>query len=601
MRGVDLEEDAGLMEKRAIIAALLMAGLLIAYQTFFMQPSDTPAPPPKGDAPAQKGGPSPGPVPFAVAPPAGAPAAAPVPVPVGAVPDRTAVVETPLFRAAISSRGGAISSWDVHVRGDRPMVLSGVLGSAGLRVVAPGRSEQPVAFRLSRETLRLDPTTPTGEIEMSGEDGFGIRIRYSLRFRYDSYLVEQRLKVENRQKAPQAVEVKLAWRGPAEWPTEQDRFQGPRPLYMVQLNEGAYWPYRSALSDSLKFPPVGKWVGFESAIAQGGSLATIAAGTYLVAFIPQSRGLQVFDGKDEGAGGGTEKPMKRVEIGIVSAIPSLGPAEIWEGQFASYMGPMEFERLKGFGVGLEKAIYFGGFPFPESKARDWGLPTLPMEWIAVPVLWLLRWFYGYTYNYGVAIILLTVLTKVVFFPLTLKSMRSMKAMQALQPQINALRSKHKSDPQRIQRETMELYREHRVNPLGGCLPMLVQMPVFYALYVALSVAVEMQNAPFVCFGRFFGMDLWICDLAAQDPTYVLPILMGVSMFVQQKMTPTMGDPRQAKMMLFMPVVFTFMFLNLPSGLVLYWTLSNVFQIAQQRYMERGGVPAKPGARAQKKA
>jgi YidC/Oxa1 family membrane protein insertase len=224
-----------------------------------------------------------------------------------------------------------------------------------------------------------------------------------------------------------------------------------------------------------------------------------------------------------------------------------------------------------------------------------------MEWIAVPILWLLGWFYHYTHNYGVAIILLTILTKVVFFPLTLKSMRSMKAMQALQPQINALRSKYKSDPQRIQRETMELYREHRVNPLGGCLPMIVQIPVFYALYVALSVSVEMQNAPFICFGHLFGMHLWICDLAAQDPTYILPILMGVSMFVQQKMTPTMGDPRQAKMMLLMPVVFTFMFLNLPSGLVLYWTLSNVLQIAQQLYMERSHTPAKPLARAAKKA
>jgi len=179
-------------------------------------------------------------------------------------------------------------------------------------------------------------------------------------------------------------------------------------------------------------------------------------------------------------------------------------------------------------------------------------------------------------------------------------MRSMKAMQALQPQINALRSKYKSDPQRVQRETMELYREHRVNPLGGCLPMIVQIPVFYALYVALSVSVEMQNAPFICFGQLFGMHLWICDLAAADPTYILPILMGVSMFVQQKMTPTMGDPRQAKMMLLMPVVFTFMFLNLPSGLVLYWTVSNVLQIAQQMYMERSAAPAKPLARAAKK-
>jgi YidC/Oxa1 family membrane protein insertase len=225
-----------------------------------------------------------------------------------------------------------------------------------------------------------------------------------------------------------------------------------------------------------------------------------------------------------------------------------------------------------------------------------------MEWLAVPILWLMHRFYEYTHNYGVAIILLTVITKVLFFPLTIKSMTSMKAMQALQPQINALRSKYKSDPQRLQRETMELYRAHKVNPLGGCLPMVVQIPIFYALYVALSVSVDIQNAPFICFGRLFGVDLWICDLAAHDPTYVLPILMGISMFIQQKMTPVMGDPRQAKMMLFMPVVFTFMFLNLPAGLVLYWTLSNVLQIAQQKYMERiGKKTEKIPARAAKKA
>ena len=229
-----------------------------------------------------------------------------------------------------------------------------------------------------------------------------------------------------------------------------------------------------------------------------------------------------------------------------------------------------------------------------------------MEWLAVPIMAVIHRFHGYTGNYGVAIILLTIITKVLFFPLTLKSMTSMRAMQTLQPQVNALRSKYKSDPQRLQQETMELYRANKVNPLGGCLPMVVQIPIFYALYVALSVSVELQNAPFICFGRLRrmlagGQDLWICDLAAHDPTYVLPVLMGVSMFVQQKMTPVMGDPRQAKMMLFMPVVFTFMFLNLPSGLVLYWTLSNVLQIAQQKYMERSVEPQKPPARALKKA
>src|SRR5439155_502450 len=140
---------------------------------------------------------------------------------------------------------------------------------------------------------------------------------------------------------------------------------------------------------------------------------------------------------------------------------------------------------------------------------------------------------------------------------------AMKAMQALQPQVNALRTKYKNDPKKLQEETLGLYRKHHVNPMGGCLPMIAQIPIFYALYLALSVSVELQNATFLCFGRVFGFDVWICDLASHDPTYVLPLLMGVTMFMQQKMTRTTGEPRQAKMMLVMPFVFTFMFLNLP--------------------------------------
>ena len=264
--------------------------------------------------------------------------------------------------------------------------------------------------------------------------------------------------------------------------------------------------------------------------------------------------------------------------------PADSAGQAWEGRVTLFVGPKEYDRLQA--LGLQDAINFGGFPIP----RRYG--GLPMEWLGVPILLLMNWVYDYVGNYGVAIILLTVLSKVLFYPLTVKSMRSMKAMQALQPQVNALRSKYKSDPQRLQRETMELYREHKVNPLGGCLPMIAQVPIFYALYLALSVSVELQNAGFLCFGRLFGVDLWICDLASQDPTYILPVLMGVTMFIQQKMTPVAGDPRQAKMMLFMPFVFTFMFLNLPSGLVLYWTVSNILQIVQQWYMDRSH-PSRP--------
>jgi YidC/Oxa1 family membrane protein insertase len=262
----------------------------------------------------------------------------------------------------------------------------------------------------------------------------------------------------------------------------------------------------------------------------------------------------------------------------VKATPTIEPGQAWEGTVVVYAGPKEYDRLKA--LGLQDTINFGGFPLP----RKWG--GLPMEWLGVPILWLLNWTFKHVGNYGVAIILLTVVSKVLFYPLTVKSMRSMKAMQALQPQVNALRSKYQKDPQTLQRETLALYKKHRVNPMGGCLPMVAQVPIFYALYLALSVSVELQGSPFLCFGHLFGFDLWICDLAAHDPTYVLPVLMGITMFVQQRLTPTMGDPRQAKMMMFMPIVFTFMFLNLPSGLVLYWTVSNVLQIVQQKLMDR---------------
>jgi YidC/Oxa1 family membrane protein insertase len=222
-------------------------------------------------------------------------------------------------------------------------------------------------------------------------------------------------------------------------------------------------------------------------------------------------------------------------------------------------------------VGLEAA-----------QARNYGRfawVLFPMWWFCVPLLWLMNlfgtWLPGQ--NYGVAIILLTVLVKVVFYPLSLKSMRSMKQMQALQPKLNALRSKYKSDPQRFQREQMEIFKKEGVNPMGGCLPMVVQIPIFYALYLTLQYSVELQGAPFM---------LWITDLSKKDPYYVLPILMGISMLWQQKMTPTVGDPRQAQIMMIMPVVFTFMFLEFPTGLVLYWLVNNVLTIGQQYLIDR---------------
>ena len=583
------------MDKRTTLALVLMAALLMIYPAIFMrEPRPEQKPGQKSETPAAS---TPAPATPAAGAPVGVTTSPPPPKDAPAVPERTAVIETPLYRAAIGTTGGQVKAWDLHFRGEKPLVLPGTVDTAGWVVKRPGQPARPIAFALSTESIKLDKDTATGELRMVGEDGFGIRVSQTLRFHADSYVVEHELRVENRHTVAQAVELVQVWSAPAEWPKAQEQFTGARPIHVVRLPQGSFWPHREYLSKAVDYVGEARWVGFESGIAPVGQ-----NGVYLTALIPKSKGIAVVEGRTELKKENESAGLHYSDVGVRAAVPALEPGKAWEGQLQTFMGPMEYERLRALDVGLEKAIYFGGFPFPESWAVHYGLPAFPMEYIVVPTLAIMRWFYHFVPNYGVAIIVLTVITKVLLFPLTVKSMTSMKAMQALQPQINALRSKHKSDPQRLQRETMELYRAHKVNPLGGCLPMLVQVPIFYALYDALSVSVDLQNAPFICFGRIFGIDFWICDLARHDPTYVLPILMGVSMFVQQKMTPVMGDPRQAKMMLFMPVIFTFMFFNLPAGLVLYWTLSNVLQIAQQKYMERMGKREKgPAPRVTKKA
>jgi YidC/Oxa1 family membrane protein insertase len=585
------------MEKRAIIAALLIGALFVAAQMLgiFGPPAPGPeAPPPT--APTRDGA-----APKAVPPAptaASQPPAGPVePRPRAPVPASRALVQTPLLRAGVSSDGGVLVEWELAYRGAKPMVLPGRVGPRGLVVERPGAESRPVPFRLSTQEVRLDRERPSGEIVLEGEDGFGLHVRQTLRFHADRYTVERAIRVENRHSVAQSAEVVLAWEAPESWGEGQaEDFQGQRPTRVVTLDErGLRREDLTAVQSAVR---EGRWVALESE-------------WYLAAWVPTSAGFRLMEAKRPGpiqgngegkAAGAQGKAPAVIQTGLRASLPHLQPGQAWEGTVLMYVGPKEYDRLRSMGLGLEKSIYFGGFPIPEG----WG--GLPMEWVVVPVLWLMHWIYAHTGNYGLAIILLTVLTKVIFFPLSVKSMRSMKAMQALQPQINALRAKLKNDAQRLQRETMELYRQHRVNPLGGCLPMIVQIPIFYALYVALSVSVEIQNAPFLCIGRapswalwFGGRDVWICDLAAQDWTYVLPVLMGVSMFVQQKMTPVVGDPRQAKIMMLMPLFFTFMFLNLPSGLVLYWTLSNVLQIVQQYWMDRDAKAVTAPARAARKA
>ena len=221
-----------------------------------------------------------------------------------------------------------------------------------------------------------------------------------------------------------------------------------------------------------------------------------------------------------------------------------------------YIGPKEHKVLKAIDPMLTNAIEYGWFTFA-----------------AKPLFALLSWLHDIFGNWGWAIIALTAIIRLVLYPLTYKGMVSMQKMKELAPKLKELKEKHGKDPQKLNAATMEMYKKHGANPLGGCLPMLLQIPVFFALYRTLLNAVELQGAPWI---------LWIDDLSRMDPYYVLPILMGASMFLQQRMTPNnFTDPMQEKVFKYLPVVFTFFFVTFPSGLVLYWFVNNLFSIAQQ--------------------
>lgn len=205
--------------------------------------------------------------------------------------------------------------------------------------------------------------------------------------------------------------------------------------------------------------------------------------------------------------------------------------------------------------------------------------------IAKALLWLLQYFYDYVHNWGGAIILLTVLIKAVFWPLTAKSYASMEKMKKLQPMMTSLREKYADNKEQLNKEVMGLYKTYGVNPASGCVPILVQLPVFFGLYQALLTSIELRHASFITYLPGTDM-LWLADLSAKDPYYITPIIMGVTMFLQQKMSPPAGDPMQQKIMMFLPLIFTGMFLTFPSGLVLYWLVNNVLSIAQQWLMMR---------------
>ena len=276
----------------------------------------------------------------------------------------------------------------------------------------------------------------------------------------------------------------------------------------------------------------------------------------------------------------TTIPIARVAAGLSFPDLDISPGQTVTRNATFYIGPKVYNLLKANGPHQEDVLQLG-FWRP----------------IGIGILKVMVWFHDHIwpYNYGLAIILLTFLIRIIFWPLNHKSMVSTRQMQAIQPLITALREKHKDNPQRQQQEMMALYKEHKINPMGGCLPMLIQIPVFFALFVVLRGAIELRFSSF----------LWISDLSTPEnlfrdvlpfPVNILPIFMGVTMWLQQRMTPT-ADPQQQKMMMMMPILFTFMFYSFPSGLSLYWSVNQVMMIVQMAWMKkRHPAPAPTGAK-----
>jgi YidC/Oxa1 family membrane protein insertase len=257
------------------------------------------------------------------------------------------------------------------------------------------------------------------------------------------------------------------------------------------------------------------------------------------------------------------------EAGVIVPAGTAAPESAITSIVPLYVGPQEQDKLAALAPGFDLTV-------------DYGWLTV----IAVPLFWVLKHIHDLVSNWGVAIVLLTVLIKLVFFPLSAASYRSMAKMRVMAPKLQKLKEVHGDDRQKLHQAMVELYKTEKINPLGGCLPIVVQIPVFIALYWVLLGSVEMRQAPFM---------LWINDLSAQDPYYVLPVLMGISMIIQTRLNPEPPDPVQAKIMKIMPIAFSVFFFFFPAGLVLYWLVNNILSIAQQwainRQLEKAGLGA----------
>lgn len=561
------------MEKRIILFLVIAFGIIFGFDLLMRELGMVPAPPPldePGQVPstgretfssedALPGGPS-----DSVPPVPNETSDLDSPIPGQgqgqALPEETEDVETPLYRVQFTTRGAHIHSWQLKQyttqADDHPSPIDLVYpegqfaGPLSVQVGDPGVTAalNTGTFEVSRDFDRLDEAHPTGHLTLSYRDeARDILLEKAFTFYHDTYLVDVAMTVHG---LDDDVEVLLGTNfGVVEWGQGFIGAMGPA------------WMNGTVLEKAVPDPE----------IRRSGDIrwAALQDKYFISVMIPQD----------------AQGMFARTEAEYVATAGVAFPVDTQGSrlQFQLYAGPKQFDALQSLGHNLEDTIDFGWFIY-----GSWAI----VKAVAKPLFHVLRFLYDHTQNYGVAIILLTCGIKLLFVPLQYKSYKSMQGMQTIQPKIQALQARLKHDRERLNRELITLYKEHKVNPVGGCLPMVLQMPVFISLFNILYMTVELRQAPFL---------LWVQDLSIPDPYYVLPVLMGVSMVVQQKIMPTTMDPTQAKMMLLLPVFLTFLFLTFPAGLVMYWLTNNVLTILQQVVTDRfvlrksAPVPPVPGA------
>jgi YidC/Oxa1 family membrane protein insertase len=539
---------------RALLAVVISFVILVGYQYFF------------AGFDAKKGGTEP--VATTSSSPSPASPALPVPSPAAQTstaqptslqqppvaldrPAQEVVVETDLYSAVITENGGAIKSFIL-----KDYKETRAKDSSGMQLIKTTEQEGfPLTFSWGSATNTLY-STDTNKVQFKGDDATttltlkgatdtGLELERTYRFHRDTYLLELAVKVKNTSANPlQGTALLHQVNQPFHKDTNGSMtalFTGPAVLLDNQRQEFA----SKELTNAKTVQGNVEWAAYDSTY-------------FMCAILPEDK---------SGASVTMLEKDKIVSMSLGGALDVLQPGQEKVYQYRAYFGPKKLSLLQKTGYNLDKAVNFGWF-----------------DVMAKPTLWLLNFFHTYFKNYGIAIILVTIAFKLAFWPIAQKGLKSMKNMQKLQPKMVKLKEKYKDDPAMMNKEVMNLYKTYKVNPLGGCLPMVLQIPVFFALYKVLLMCIELRHAPFT---------LWITDLSAPDRLMigmnipylggipVLTLLMGASMFLQQKMTPTTADPTQAKIMMFLPIMFTFMFLNFASGLVLYWFVNNLLAILQQ--------------------